>query len=114
MESELTLVIAFLAWENSQRPDFLVLIGTFRYYYDVQIVAINKDLACEEAYAILLEVANAKRFKYSALSLVFHLLILLVGGLIEAEIAKTYKALQGLLRHFRAKWLDGYIASTLT
>lgn len=32
----------------------------------------------------------------------------------EAEIIKTYKALQGLLRHSKAKWLDGYIASILT
>ena len=32
----------------------------------------------------------------------------------EAETAKTYKALQGLLGHSRVKWLDGYIASTLT
>lgn len=91
-----------------------MLIGTSRHYYDVQIVVINKDSACEEAYAILSEAANAKRLKYSALGLVFHPLILLAGGLMKAETAKTYKALQGLLRYFRAKWLDGYIASTLT
>lgn len=38
----------------------------------------------------------------------------IAGGLMEKETAKTYKALQGLLGHSRAKWLDSYIASTLT
>ena len=114
MESEPTPITASIALENSQRPDFSVLIGTSRHYYDVQIVAINKDSAREEAYATLSEAANAKRLKYSALGPVFHPLILSAGGLMEAETAKTYKALQGLLRHSKAKWLNGYIASTLT
>ena len=114
VESEPTPITASIALENSQRPDFSVLIGTSRHYYDVQIVAINKDSAREEAYATLSEAANAKRLKYSALGPVFHPLILSAGGLMEAETAKTYKALQGLLGHSRAKWLDGYIASTLT
>ena len=114
VKSKPTPVTAFLALKNSQRPDFSVLIGTFRHYYDVQIVAINKDSAREETYATLLEAANAKRLKYNALGPIFHPLILSAGGLMEAETAKTYKALQGLLGHSRAKWLDGYIASTLT
>ena len=99
---------------NSQRPDFSVLIGTSRHYYDVQIVAINKDSAREEAYATLSEAARAKQLKYSALGPVFHPLILSAGGLMEKETAKAYKALQDLLGPSRAKWLDSYIASTLT
>lgn len=70
-----------------------MLIGTSKYYYNVQIIVINKDLAREEAYATLSKAINAKRLKYSDLGLVFHPLILLVKGLIEAEIVKIYKTL---------------------
>jgi hypothetical protein len=100
--------------ENSKRPDFSVLLGTSRHYYDVQIVAINKDSAREEAFATLTEAANAKQLKYKDLGPVFHPLIFSAGGLMEQGTAKTYKALQGLLGPSRARWLDSYIASTLT
>ncbi|PVH73097.1 hypothetical protein DL98DRAFT_608460, partial [Cadophora sp. DSE1049] len=73
------------------------------YYYDVQIVAINKDLAREKAYATLSKAANAKRLKYSALGLVFYPLIISARGFIEKETAKAYKALQDLLGPSRAK-----------
>ncbi|PVH67463.1 hypothetical protein DL98DRAFT_443562, partial [Cadophora sp. DSE1049] len=115
VESEPTPAISATSTpKNSQRPDFSVLLGTSRHYYDVQIVAINKDSAREEAYATLSEAANAKRLKYKDLGLVFHPLIISAGGLMEKETAKAYKALQDLLGPSRAKWLDSYIASTLT
>ncbi|XMA12782.1 hypothetical protein WAI453_005573 [Rhynchosporium graminicola] len=100
--------------ENSKRPDFSVLIGTSRHYYDVQIVAINKDSAREEAYATLTEAANAKQLKYKDLGPVFHPLIISAGGLMEKDTAKTYRALQGLLGPSRARWLDSFIATSLT
>jgi hypothetical protein len=42
------------------RADFSILIGTTIYYYDVQIVALNKDSAREDPYSTLEEAAKAK------------------------------------------------------
>ncbi|KAG4439477.1 hypothetical protein IFR05_005056, partial [Cadophora sp. M221] len=100
--------------ENNRRPDFFVLLGTTRHYYDVQIVAINKDSARKEAFTTLTEAALEKRRKYSNLGVFFHPLIISAEGLIEKNTAKDYKALQGLLGDSSAKWLDSYIALILT
>ena len=99
---------------NSRRPDFSVLLGTSRHYYDVQIVAINKDSAKENPFDTLTEAAKEKQRKYSDLGELFHPIIISAGGLMEEETAKTYKALQKLVGHSRAKWLDNSIALTLT
>jgi hypothetical protein len=53
------------------RTDFSVLLGTSRYYYDVQIVALNKDSAREDPFSTLKEAADAKRQKYRALGTFF-------------------------------------------
>lgn len=99
---------------NSRRPDFSILLGTTKHYYDVQIVAINKDSSREEAYATLAEAANEKERKYKDLGAFFHPLIFSAGGLMHEGTAKDYKALQNLLKPSSAKWLDNQIALTLT
>ena len=117
VEAELTPAIAATASTapvNSRRPDFSVLLGTTRHYYDVQIVAINKDSGKEDAYSTLTEAANEKRRKYKDFGTVFHPIIFSAGGLIEKDTAKAYRALQGLLGESRAKWLNSYIRVTLT
>jgi hypothetical protein len=43
------------------RADFSVLIGTTTYYYNIQIVALNKDSAREDPYNTLEEAAKAKQ-----------------------------------------------------
>jgi len=96
------------------RADFSVLLGTSRYYYDVQIVAINKDSARQDAFDTLTEAANEKRRKYSALGAFFEPMIFSAGGLMEKDTAKAYKKLQKLLGPARAQWLDTQIALTLT
>ena len=75
---------------NELRADFSVLLGTSRYYYDVQIVAINKDSARQDAFETLTEAANEKRRKYSTLGAFFELMIFSAGGLIEKDTAKAY------------------------
>jgi len=99
---------------NSLRADFSVLIGTSRYYYDVQVVAINKDSARDDPFETLREAANAKRRKYSALGAFFEPLIFSAGGLMEEQSAQAYKGLQKLLGRAKAHWLDNQIALTLT
>ncbi|KAL2073950.1 hypothetical protein VTL71DRAFT_11276 [Oculimacula yallundae] len=113
VESEPTPNLASSQIENQRRPDFSVLLGTSRHYYDVQIVAINKDSAREEAFDTLSEAAASKRQKYKDLGLNFHPLIFSAGGLREASTAKAYKALQELIGPSRAHWLDSFIALTL-
>ena len=76
------------------RPDFSCLLRTSRYYYDIQIVAVNKDSAREGAFETLAEAAAEKKRKYRHLGASFFLLIFSSGGLIEKETAKTYKGLQ--------------------
>jgi hypothetical protein len=90
------------------------MLGTSRHYYDVQIVAINKDSAREDAYSTLTEAADEKRRKYSALGAFFHPLIFSAGGLMEKDTSKAYKGLQKLLGPIKAQWLDSLIALTLT
>jgi hypothetical protein len=99
---------------NELRADFSVLLGTSRYYYDVQIVAINKDSARQDAFETLTEAANEKRRKYTALGAFFEPMIFSAGGLMEKDTAKAYKKLQKLLGPTRAQWLDTQIALTLT
>lgn len=80
----------------------------------MQIVAINKDSARDDAYATLAEAAAEKRRKYSALGPFFTPLIFSAGGLMEKETAKAYKSLQKLLGPAAAKWLDSSLGMTLT
>jgi hypothetical protein len=96
------------------RADFSVLLGTSRYYYDVQVVAINKDSARTDPYSTLAEAAAAKKRRYASLGVFFKPLIFSAGGLMEKDTAKTYKGLQKLLGPSSAKWLDTTIALALT
>ena len=70
-----------------------MLLGTTRHYYDVQIVAINKDSSRQDAFATLKEAADAKCLKYREYGTYFHPFIFLASGLIKELTAKTYKAL---------------------
>ena len=99
---------------DSLRADFAVTLGNSRYFYDVQIVAINKESAKEDAYSTLAEAAEEKRRKYSSLGAFFRPLIFSAGGLMEKETAKTYKGLQELVGPIAASWLDSSIGLTLT
>jgi hypothetical protein len=96
------------------RADFSILTGTSRYYYDVQIVAINKDSGRLDPYSTLTAAAEEKRRKYSALGLFFKPLIFSAGGLMEKDTAKTYKGLQRLVGPKNANWLDTSLALILT
>ena len=96
------------------RADFSVLIGNNRHYYDVQIVAVNKDSGRDNPYSTLTEAADAKRRKYKALGAFFRPLIFSAGGLMEKDTAHAYKALQKLVGPARAHWLDNSIALALT
>ena len=88
------------------KADLSALIGTSRYYYDIQIVAINKPSSREEAYATLEEAAIAKIAKYRSLGPYFRPLIFSAGGLMAKETSKAYKELQSLLIPSEASWLD--------
>ena len=74
-----------------------MLLGATRHYYDVQIVAINKDSSLPNAYATLKEAATAKNNKYKELGAFFHPMIFSAGGLMEEQTAKEYKSLQELI-----------------
>jgi hypothetical protein len=99
---------------SSLRADFAISLGTSRYYYDVQVVALTKESAKDDPYSTLAEAAAAKRQKYSALGAFFKPLIFSAGGLMEKETAKAYKELQQLLSPVAASWLDASIALALT
>ena len=96
------------------RADFSILCGSSRNYYDVQIVAVNKDSAREGAYATLTEAAEEKKRKYRALGRCFFPLIFSAGGLMQEDLGKAYKGLQKLLTTPNAAWLDSCIGVALT
>ena len=100
--------------DNELLADFSVLIDGTKRYYDVQIVAVNKDSAKEDSYRTLTEVANAKRLKYQAVKNYFEPLIFSAGGLMEKDTSKAYQGIQKLLGPIRASWLDNWIALELT
>lgn len=99
---------------TSLRADFAVTLGTSRYFYDVQIVAISKDSAKKEALETLREAAEEKRRKYRSLGAFFHPIIISAGGLMDLETAKAYKKLQDLIGPIAAYQLDSSIGLTLT
>jgi len=99
---------------NPLRADFSVQIGVSRFFYDVQIVAINKDSARKDAAATLTEAAEEKRRKYKVLGTSFKPLIFSAGGLMEKDTAQAYKGLQALIGPSNARWLDKTIALALT
>jgi hypothetical protein len=72
---------------TEKRANFSVLLGPSRYYYDVQIVAVNKDSAREDLYATLVEAVAEKKRKYSALGPFFQPLIFSAGGLMDKDTA---------------------------
>jgi len=89
-------------------------LGTSRYFYDIQIVAISKDSAREDPYSTLTEAAEEKRRKYRSLGAFFQPIIISAGGLMNLETAKTYKKLQQLVGPLAAAQLDATIGLTLT
>ena len=99
---------------SARRPDFSALLGTSRYYYDVQIVAVNKASAREGAFETLEEAAAEKRRKYSHLGAHFIPLIFSAGGLMEKTTAKAYKSLQKLIGPIAAGHLDQSLGTILT
>jgi hypothetical protein len=56
-------------------------------------VVIHKDSARGTANETLTEAAEAKRLKYRSLGAFFHPLVISTGGLMEKDIAKSYKAI---------------------
>ena len=100
--------------ETSLRADLAVTLGTSRYFYDIQIVAISKDSAREDPYSTLTEAAEEKRRKYRSLGAFFQPIIISAGGLMDLETAKTYKKLQQLVGPLAAAQLDATIGLTLT
>ena len=92
--------------QGEPRPDFSCLLGTSRYYYDIQIVAVNKDSAREGAFETLAEAAAEKKRKYRHQGASFFPLIFSSGGLMEKETAKTYRGLQKQLGPVASSWLD--------
>lgn len=98
---------------NGKRADFSVINGNSRYYYDVQIVAINKDSARDTANDTLTEAANAKNRTYTFLKPFFHPLVISAGGLMEKSSAQAYKQLQKLMGPVAAHWMDTSISLTL-
>jgi len=99
---------------TSLRADLAVTLGTSRYYYDIQIVAISKDSAREDPYKTLREAIEEKRRKYRSLGAFFQPIIISAGGLMELETAKTYKKLQDLIGPIASAQLDSSIGLTLT
>ena len=95
------------------RADFSATIGASRYYYDIQVVAVNKASGREEALATLEEAAQEKRRKYSSLGPLFQPLIFSAGGLMEKSTAQAYKGLQALIGPIAAHFLSTSIALTL-
>ncbi|TLD07926.1 hypothetical protein PspLS_12179 [Pyricularia sp. CBS 133598] len=98
---------------NGLRADFAVINGISKYYYDVQIVAINKDSANADPFVTLTEAANKKRRKYRFLDPFFHPIIISAGGLMEKSTAQAYKQLQKLIGPVASHWLDTSISLAL-
>ncbi|TLD16066.1 uncharacterized protein PgNI_02591 [Pyricularia grisea] len=71
------------AGQNGLRADFAVINGISKYYYDVQIVAINKDSGNINLLNTLTNAANNKGRKYHFLDPFFHPIIINAGGLME-------------------------------
>ena len=82
--------------------------------HDIQIVAVNKDSARDDAYATLAEAAAEKKRKYKVLGPFFQPLIFSAGGLMEKETAQAYKGLQKLLNPAAVRWLDSSLGLILT
>jgi hypothetical protein len=78
---------------TSLRADFLAILGTSCYFYDVKVIAINANSLKEEALKTLAKAADDKRRKYAALGPFFYLIIISAGSLMEQSTAQTYKSL---------------------
>nr|AFI41156.1 reverse transcriptase [Pyricularia oryzae]AFI41157.1 reverse transcriptase [Pyricularia oryzae]AFI41158.1 reverse transcriptase [Pyricularia oryzae] len=99
--------------QNGLRADFAVINGVSKYYYDVQIVAINKDSGNTNPLNTLADAANNKRRKYQFLDPFFHPIIISAGGLMEKDTAQAYKQIQKLIGPVAAHWLDTSISLIL-
>ncbi|TLD04235.1 uncharacterized protein PgNI_12153, partial [Pyricularia grisea] len=99
--------------QNGLRADFTVINGVSKYYYDVQIVAINKDSGNINPLTTLTDAINNKRRKYQFLDPFFHPIIISAGGLMEKDTTQAYKQLQKLIDPVAAHWLDTSISLIL-
>ena len=95
------------------RADFSSTLQNTRYYYDIQVVALNKGSIREEAQETLREATEEKRRKYKALGSFFIPIILSSGGLIERSTAQAYKSLQKAIGPVASAFLDTSIRVTL-
>lgn len=95
------------------QANFATTIGSTRYYYNVQVVAIKKPSARLNAQATLQDAAAEKQRKYSKLQHCFHPIIISTGGLMEIGTAQTYKSLQRTIGPVAAAWLNSQISFTL-
>ncbi len=96
------------------RADFSICLNGSRYFYDLQIVAISKASAKEDAFRTLREAAEEKARKYKALGPYFRPLIISAGGLFEKEAASFYKEIQKAIGPVASFWLDRSISFILT
>ncbi|KAK5989589.1 Reverse transcriptase [Cladobotryum mycophilum] len=99
--------------QTHQKADIAITLGSSRYFYDIQIVAINKPSARPEAYSTLAEAAKEKQRKYEYLGPFFRPIIISSGGLFEKEASKHYKELQKAAGPTAATWMDNQIGLIL-
>lgn len=99
---------------SSKRADFSINLNNSRYFYDIQVVAINKASAKNSPHETLTEAAHRKIRKYSELGSYFRPLIFSAAGLLEKSTASYYKEIQQLIRPIMASWLDAQLGLILT
>lgn len=89
-------------------------MNTSHYYYDSQIVALNKASNQAQPAETLAEAALAKRATHSRYGQFFHPLILSAGGLTEQSTATIYRQMQRLVSPIESSWMDSQIGLALT
>lgn len=99
--------------EAQVRPDFSVLMAASRYYYDTQVVALNKASNKAQPAETLAEAATAKRTKHNRTQF-FHPMIFSSGGLMEQATATIYRQIQKLVGPAESSWMDSQIGLALT
>ena len=95
------------------RPDFAITTPSYKYYYDVKIVAISADSAVLDPYSTLNLAAQEKKLKYKVLGPSFKPLVFSSGGLLAKESSTEYKKFQDLIGPSAASFLDSTISLVL-
>lgn len=99
--------------EGQSKPDFSVLMSASRYYYDTQIVALNKASNKAQPAETLAEAATAKKNTHSRYGQFFHPMIFSSGGLMEQTTATIYRQIQRLTGPAESSWMDSQIGLAL-